>query len=167
MDAPDYLFSTIFAHQGVLAGSFVRDCIVRHVPVCKERGIDILVPFTKVRRLVAALKKMGGEVEEVDYDKQDRVARYVIMIDGWLLDISCEYLFPPDTDVNLLCWNYHGYSLWYKIPDDWSYGHSMDLTAIVRRCKNKEAIALVDEWEDKKTLYGRIMKMAIKGWIVY
>lgn len=84
MDSPDYLFSAVF----------VRDCVVR------ERGIDILVPFSKARRLVTSLKKLGGEV---DYGKQDRVARYVILIGGWLPNISCEYLFPPDIDVNILC----------------------------------------------------------------
>lgn len=120
MEQLDYLLSPIFAHRGVLTGSFVRDCVIRHEPICKERGIDVLVPFAKIRKLVACLKDLGGQVEEVDYDKQDRVARYVVMVDDWLLDIPCEYFSPPCLD--MLSWNYYGYEFWYKIPDDYRYG---------------------------------------------
>lgn len=167
MEELDYIFTPIFAHQGVLTKSFVRDCAIRHEPVTRERDIDVLVPFSKIRKLVACLKQMGGEVEEVDYDKQDRVARYVILLDGWFLDISCEYFYPPDVDVNALSWNYYGLDLWYKIPNNWVYGHNMDLSGIIDRCKQKEAIVLSDEWEDKEALSLQIRTLFMKGWTLY
>ena len=163
----DYIFSSIFDNGGVLTGSYVRDCVIRQEPECKERGIDVLVPFGKVRRLVSSLKKLGGQVEEVDYDEQDRVARYVVMVDEWLIDISCEYFYPPDVDVSALSWTYRGLSLWYKLAEDWSYGHSMDVQYIVRRCRNHEAVVLVDEWEDKEMLNRRLLKLIMKGWTLY
>ncbi|QIN54534.1 hypothetical protein [Cedratvirus kamchatka] len=167
MEQLDYLFTPIFANQGVLTGSFVRDCVARHEPICKERGIDVLVPFVKMRKLVACLKDLGGQVEEIDYDKQDRVARYMVMVDEWLLDMSCEYFYPPCLDADMLSWNYHGYFLWYRLPEDFSYGHSMDLSDIVARCKQKEAIVLSDEWEDKEALSQQIRKLFMKGWTLY
>ncbi|AVG46681.1 hypothetical protein [Acanthamoeba polyphaga mimivirus] len=174
MEYLETIFPTIFQNGGMLAGSFVRDCIIREEPVDKSRDIDVLVPFENSIKLQKDLMdKYGAEIVTNDYNESDCISHYTALINGYEFDIfsgdryfHC-YLSPLDVDVNTLIWDNHGLMSWYDFDENTIYGYQMEIDDIVQRCLNKQAVIIRDEWiGDENHLEQRLNKLREKNWTI-
>ncbi|BCS82594.1 hypothetical protein QLL95_gp0105 [Cotonvirus japonicus] len=174
MDYLETIFPIIFQNNGMLAGSFVRDCIIREEPVDKNRDIDILVPFKNSLGLQKDLvNKFKAKIITNDYNEDDHISHYLALIDGYEFDIfsgdkhfHC-YLSPPDVDVNTLIWDCHGLMTWYDLNENKIHGYQMEIDDIVQRCLKKQAVVVRDEWiDDINHLEQRLNKLIKKNWTI-
>nr|WIL04473.1 hypothetical protein Clen_543 [Cedratvirus lena] len=167
----------IFAHGGVLSGSFVRDVIIRgedFLPSKVSRDVDVLITFSSALELLdeIRIKYPSCEIIPLSFSEEDKILHYHIQLTEVLLDVFAgsdeehTYLCSPDADVNCLCYDGQGFFLWYPVLEE-NYGLGMDEHHIIERILKKEAVLLVHEWEEEEKediMKDRISKLANKGW---
>lgn len=175
------VLADIFAHNGWLSGSYVRERLIRKDGTSTIGDIDVLIPFKHFNKLKKTLvEKHNAKYEIIDYNQKERIAHFNFFIGGYTFDIfSCEdhcYLSPPDVDVNTLCWTGSQFVSWFFTngvgeENQQLYSVPFDVNSIIERCQKKEAIALCKEWkfmgdEFGKEIQERVDKLASRGWTI-
>lgn len=146
----DLILNDIVNNHGWIAGSFVRDVLIRKDPTYKIRDIDVLIPYNLHQYLVRILsRKHSLKVKPIDINEEEEIAHTELFFGNITIDVfssaGYEYLSPPDFDVNTLCWTGKEYTIWYpghySYPSDEEYyGYDFDVESIVDRIMRKEAI---------------------------
>jgi len=177
------VLADIFAHDGWLSGSYVRERLIRKDGDSIIGDIDVLIPFKHFNKLKKTLvEKHNAKYEIIDYNKKESIAHFHFFIGEYTFDVfSCEdhcYLSPPDVDVNTLCWTGSEFKSWFFTDgvveeNQQLYSVLFDGNSIIERCRKKEAIALSKEWNSftqelnkEFTEQGRhrVAKLVAKGW---
>jgi hypothetical protein len=161
----------VFAHGGVLAGSFVRDVVIRGEKGAWTRDVDVLLTFSSALEL---LEEITEEVTFLSYNQEENFLHYTVKIEGVMLDVFAGsdeehvYLCSPDADVNCLCYDGQGFFLWYPILEE-NYGVGMDEQDVIERILKKQATMLVHEWKEEERngiMKERKDKLAKLGWLL-
>ena len=169
------LLQDIVACEGWIAGSYVRDVLVRQDPNYVIRDLDVLIPFELHKKLVTTLmKKYNLDQEVLDYNPDEHIIHTELDSGTVIIDIfsseEYEYLSPPDFDVNTLCWTGEKFTIWYPVRDNEEelYKYPLDVDSIKQRALANEAIAMMGEWSDfdKEYMIQRFYKLANKGWSI-
>lgn len=168
----------LFAHGGVLSGSFVRDVIIRGEEFAPDRDVDVLLTYGCALELLDDLQTNYPQAEFIplSLSEEDKILHYHVYITeqgcSLLIDLFAgsdeehTYLCSPDADANCLCYDGLGFFLWYPVLEE-NYGISMDEHDIIERILRKEAVMLVHEWEEgeaQEVMVTRKNKLVSKGW---
>ncbi|SPN78790.1 Hypothetical protein ZAZAV_10 [Cedratvirus Zaza IHUMI] len=161
----------VFSYGGVLAGSFVRDVVIRGEKHVQTRDLDVLLTFTGALEL---LNEFTEGVTFLSYSEEERFLHYIVKIEEVLLDVFAGsdeehvYLCSPDADVNCLCYDGQGFFLWYPILGE-RYGVGMDEHDVIERALKKQATMLVHEWKEEEKngiMKERKDKLVRLGWLL-
>lgn len=142
------LLHDITSRKGWIVGSCVYNTIIR-----RERNsssISVLIPFFAHAGMVDFLQKKYCSIKtEIEYDIASSIAQTDMEIEDVRLSICSsegyDHFSIPIFDVDSLCWDGEDLFSWYFYDGE---NDIYDADSIIRRAQRKEAIALVEEWEE-------------------
>jgi hypothetical protein len=184
------ILNDIYAHDGWLSGSYVRERLVRQDMTTPVGDIDVIVTYPNLDSLTRMLiDKYDATFDTLDLNEDDGIAHYHFYIGEYTFDLffneDHSYLSPPDVDVNTLCWTGTEFTTWYIFSvdgekyyrtgfrvdtrsDEEYYAAQFDIDSIIQRAKHTEAVALTREWDpdDYERMRARVMKLVNRGWTI-
>lgn len=168
------ILDDIYANDGWLSGSYVRERLVRQDMTTPVGDIDVIATVPYLDSLSYTLEhKYKATVDTLFEDVG--MAHYHFIIGEYTFDIffndDHSYLSPPDVDVNTLCWTGKEFTTWFPFSeaDDLYYSASFDINSIMDRARKKEAIAMTREWDNPDyydEMNKRVMKLVNRGWTI-
>ena len=154
------IIADILNSGGWIAGSYCRERLIRQDPESRVGDIDVLISIQKVGQLKDLLMKKYGAQEDCYFSDPDPgmgVYEASFAIDEVKVDIHASetyrFLYPPDVDVNTLCWDGEKFRSWMNEPrfsdDNNEVVYSdIDIIKIIERAKNKQVVGLYQYWDN-------------------